>query len=319
MKRFLIHIIWRVAGEDPELLIKSRQTVQTRFIYSGLLVFFTFFYCLSTSYYTFNNLFNYKWLSLILAVSLSLIVLNLFRLNLITLTTNREAYTKEYFSSMFIRVSFIFFLSICIVKPFELMVFNKGIQKNFTQYIEEENKKAISGIESYYQERANAYSQEIVKYKTRTLHPDTNKINFYQGLISTLNASKAKYLSELILQQQTSSYFLARLRFLNNEYPIIWILSLAQAIFLIIPFIIKFSLSPSSIYLTEKGRRERNLIQNSYNNFLHLYSEIFKTKYGLTLDFHNKKYLDPPFNTKPIERSGNIFSQQDLIRTIYGE
>jgi hypothetical protein len=117
------HKFWKVAGEDYQIVSKAQKDIQNRFLISGMLIIFIFFICFISFFFSFNLIFNQTVFAVIISVFVTLMFYNIYKINLITLSPEKLAYSFPYIVSLFIRLVFLLLIGIVISKPLEAVLF----------------------------------------------------------------------------------------------------------------------------------------------------------------------------------------------------
>ena len=105
---------------------------------------------------------------------------------------------------------------------------------------------------------------------------------------------------------------------INKNIPWIWVSTIFLLIIFISPFLIKFSIKPTSKYVLEKKAIEKKIILDDYKRFKEVYSNIFFRDYKLPIHF-KESYLDPPFNTIPIVIAKKLGTNEDFLNSLTAE
>ena len=83
-----------------------------------------------------------------------------------------------------------------------------------------------------------------------------------------------------------------------------------------VPVYLIYSISDNSKYYQEKRAADHELVLKEYQDFKVAYSRIFKSSYGLDLQYH-EAFLDAPFNRVKMEEPPNG-NQDDFLTDLTG-
>ncbi|AFL79715.1 hypothetical protein Aeqsu_0190 [Aequorivita sublithincola DSM 14238] len=111
---------------------------------------------------------------------------------------------------------------------------------------------------------------------------------------------------------------LLSLKDINNKIPWIWVSSILLLLVFISPFLVKFSIKPSSKYVLEKRAIEKKIILDDYKRFKEIYKNIFYRDYKLPIEY-KENYLDPPFNNIPIVITKKLGNNEDFLNSLTTE
>lgn len=111
---------------------------------------------------------------------------------------------------------------------------------------------------------------------------------------------------------------LLSLRDINKNIPWIWVFTIFLLLIFISPFLLKFSIKPTSQYVLEKRTIEKKIILEDYQRFKDVYKSIFFRDYNLPIEF-KENYLDPPFNTIPIVIKKKLGTNEDFLNSLTSE
>lgn len=125
----LYNFLFKVVGEDPQLLNKCDDAdIKKRFLMSGIIVIVIFIISFISFFFAFQKIFSKDFLPLLISVFVSLMLYNIYKLNLITLSPSKLKYSFGYIFSLFIRLVFFLIIGLAIVKPVESVVYNGFVE-----------------------------------------------------------------------------------------------------------------------------------------------------------------------------------------------
>jgi len=143
----LYNFLFKVVGEDPQLLNKCEPEIRKKFFWSCSILIGIFLCSLIGFYKSFDLIFNYvndydvrvervsKIFVLGVSVFISFMLYNIYKLNLITLSPNKLQYSFGYIISLSFRLLFFIIIGVAISKPLELVVFNPELTSGAKDFI----------------------------------------------------------------------------------------------------------------------------------------------------------------------------------------
>ena len=311
-----------ISGEDLRVIARCNIGVKVKVSGISLSLILVFLLSFYSSFIAFDELFRFPLLGLIIPLFFSAMITNIYLL--ILQTFNRSYYpTKNSFSNkkfpilfpLGIKVLFICLISLIISKPLETDLFQKVLDQELIVFKKETIKKYKSSTEKYFNEEIENLSFIIEKQKINYKNPETSQIDKYEQLIVQKKLEKRGSISAMIQLVNGCNFFFQRLIFLHTKIPYSWLVTLGIITIFFIPIWLKQSLHKNSTYKEESKNREQSLIVGEYQTFKKVYTEIFKNKFGVTLEY-SESYQDPPFNTLRKVDSTVYHSTEDLIRDL---
>ena len=124
-----------------------------------------------------------------------------------------------------------------------------------------------------------------------------------------------------IIRYDGAGGYISHLIAMNKEYPAIWLITVLIVGLFITPIYLRKRLNKSREYYSIKKKKDREMVRDNYNEFVVIRDGFYKKMcFDPTVDVvdsgqklksfrigkktrefipHVKKYIDPPFNTKP--------------------
>ncbi|HEX5169644.1 MAG TPA: DUF4407 domain-containing protein [Cyclobacteriaceae bacterium] len=158
LKRFF----WLCSGAHDELL-KKCPTEASKYVGIGATVFFTGIFAALACAYALFTVFDNAWISLALGVVWGLMIFNLDRY--IVSSMRKEGNTKKELTTALPRIILAILISIVIVKPLEMKIFDKEIQGELTIMEQQTRTAQESEIRLRYQEEQARLNNEIAALK----------------------------------------------------------------------------------------------------------------------------------------------------------
>ncbi|ARV08187.1 hypothetical protein BTO05_00470 [Winogradskyella sp. PC-19] len=317
----LYHFFWKVSGEEAQVLNNTNAKLKSRFLCSGIIICVLFLLSVISYHYTFNKLFKIPVFSWIIGLVFTMVIINIYRLNIITLSSQKLKYSFGYFVSLGIRLVFIMLIGLTVIKPLELIifdtVFSKGIEDAKQQKIEKALNKTATYFETEITNTEKALKDFRVKIETQRLVNYQTKEKSLTDKIEFLKADKTQQIKETEQLLNASPYFIKGLIFVNSKHPQMWLITLILVSLFLTPFVLKFSVTPSGIYNRKRLNIQNKIIEDEYSFFKKHYPLIFKKSIGRAIEVI-EHYKNPPFNTVKIEDNRNIGKETDFIKHLYG-
>lgn len=316
-----IRFLWKIIGEDEQILSFCEKNTKNGFILSGFLFFFFFLLSIFSFHYVFNGIFEIPILSWPIAVVWSLILFNIYRLNLSTLSTDKPTYNLGYYISLVLRVLFMILIGITFIKPLEVKIFEDFLTPALNELRTEEITSNQTKITAYFNKEINAVKEELknlnLQIQENRITLGRNQVLLLENKRDTLIYEKESILSETENLFQTSNFFFNGILIFNKKYPLVWLISVLLLILFLLPLLLKFVIGQNSTYSKQRFQLQRSMILKDYDNFKLKYPQSFKD-IPIERIVWVEKYEDPPFNTKRIIIQENFGKQKDFINQIYG-
>ncbi|WP_111682821.1 DUF4407 domain-containing protein [Winogradskyella tangerina] len=321
IRRSIYVFFWRVSGEDPQIVNKARYRLKVRFFTSGITVFLLFWISLYSYHYSFNKLFNLPTLSWLISIAFTMMIINIYRLNIITLNANKLKYSLGYFSSLGIRIFFIILISLTVIKPLELILLNEQVTTEIASIKAEKINSTLKSSELYFNNEIKYLEDELAELQQniedQRLSGETGEVDYLTQKIEDLKKNKSTELKEIEILLNESPYFIESLILVNSEYPQIWMLTLILMFVFLSPFILKFTTSPSGYYSKKRFVLQEKIIRDEYEQFKKYYKACFESSLGIPIEIE-ERFEDPPFNTIRKKDTRTIGQETDFINHLYG-
>jgi len=117
-------VLWKLVGEDFQILMSADKNIRNRFLYSGVIMLLICLISLIGFTQLLFLMFNHFPIIVVISLFLTWLFFNIYKLCLITLSVRAKIYNIGYVFSLLIRVVFISFMAIIISKGFEYFLFN---------------------------------------------------------------------------------------------------------------------------------------------------------------------------------------------------
>lgn len=313
--------LWKVIGEDEQILGNCDKKTQFVFALSGFL-FSLFFVVGMVSYrYLFNGIFKIPAISWPLALVWALIIFNIYRLNLSTLSAKKPAYSFGYLISLATRILFMVLMGITLIKPLEAFIFNKTVSNGLINVANERIKIDQGKSKAYFDAEIRNVENELTKLKQqldegRILTEGTD-FNFLNEKKLMLLKERDKTLAEAQALFTPSNLFFIGLLVFNKENPWIWLLTISFQVAFLLPLFLKFSISPSGTYVKDSIDIQNRIILDEYVNFKDLYPKAFVGFDGVQIKWE-ENYEDSPFNMERKQDKILLGNEVEFLNQIHG-
>jgi hypothetical protein len=312
---------WKLIGEDEQILRFCSQKTKGHFVLSGFIFFLFFLLSIFSFHYVFNEIFDIPILSWPIATVWSLIIFNIYRLNLSTLSADKPRYSFGYFMSLVIRLLFMILIGMTFIKPLEVKVFEVLLAPELNKFRTVKIKANQAQITTYFDKEINSVTEEL-KYLKKQIQEDRVTISKNQTQLLEIKKNSLIQEKETILSETknvflTSNFFFNGIVIFNKKYPLVWLLSLTLLFLFLLPLVLKFAMAPNSAYAKQRFQLQYWMIKEDYDQFKIRYPRNFK---GLTsgLITWEEKYEDPPFNTNRKVVKYKYGDEKDFLNHIYG-
>lgn len=317
----LYYFFWKVSGEDPQTLKYSQKQIKVRFLCSGILVFILFWLSVISYHHAFNKLFKIPVMSWVIGLVFTMMIINIYRLNIITLTAKKLKYSLGYFVSLSIRVLFIILISLTVIKPLETIILDKVVSSEVQEYKAIEIEKSLNKTALYYDKEIKNTRKELEelqeKIRENRIVDSEAKEDYLLKKLDFLNNDKTLQIKETKRLLNESPYFIRSMILINEKHSQIWFLSFLLIILFLTPFILKFTTSPSGFYNRKRLIIQEKIIEEEYQLFKNFYQEAFNISIAEALEVI-ENHEDPPFNTIKIKDERIIGLETDFIKHLYG-
>lgn len=318
----IYNFFWKVSGEDSQILKDTKRPIQNRFLISGIFVFILFWLSVFSYHHSFNKLFHLPFISWGIAIVFTMMIINIYRLNIITLAPNKLKYSFGYSASLIVRVLFILLISLTVIKPLETIILSNVFEKEVNQNKEKEINNSISKTNLYYNREINNIEKDLLtlkkEIKEKRIIDDQTKVQYLIDKLEFLRTDKKNQIEEVKSLLNESSYFIKGMIIINQNHSIIWLLTFLLIMFFLTPFILKFTTSPSGFYSRKSIILQKKIIEEEYHFFKSIYPTLFKKSID-KLIYIEERYEDPPFNTIRKKDERKIGKESDFINHLYGQ
>jgi len=302
IKYFLTYI----CGFDPIILQKEEIADLTfkRFAYSFL---FVILLTLFASYVVFSNTIESITLSILLSFFFTLIIINLYRLIIVTSSPNNIRIQKENFKDLIghyiVKLVLLVMIFFIISKPTETIIFNEDIEyilddyrstqiNNYRLSLSKNSEKVIEGLWEDYNRKFNYRLENDLSNENDSL-TRTNLEN--QIKLIEINDSEKVDLFETKIYR--SKLFFQQITILNKDIPKRFITSLLFLILVFYPIYLIMYDNNFRKYFEEELLSNNHIIKTNWRKYSKQQEDIFYKKTGKKLIRQNL-YQDPPFNRK---------------------
>ncbi|MHA7831842.1 MAG: DUF4407 domain-containing protein [Flagellimonas sp.] len=322
MKSIRIYrFLWKVVGEDHQLLIACDKRTRNIFAISGLLFLIFLVIGVLAYRFVFNGIFKIPTISWVLALIWTAIIFNIYKLNLSTFSADRPNYNGGYIMSLFVRLIFMALIGVTLIKPLEAWVFNDFMNAGLARVSSEKMARSMDVSDRYFSAEIGIVEQELSSLEEQVA---AGRISIQEEAFATLEAKKKQLAMEQsvmrketdLLFQPSELFFLGLLE-LNGNHPWLWLLSLFLLTLFLLPLLLKFSISPQSTYTRDKLSVQKRMILEEYNRFRKLYPELFH-RVGHTEIIWEENYTDAPFNKKRQRKDYHLGEENEYLKQIHG-
>ncbi|WP_282050230.1 DUF4407 domain-containing protein [Maribacter aquivivus] len=317
----IYHPFWKLAGEDKIILRDSEKHLQIRFALSGFLIVLLFITAVISYHHTFSQIFNIPNVSWVWSLLFSLMIFNIYKLSLITISANPNRKGVGYITSFLIRISILLLLGLTIIKPIETLLLKRTLNIELAHLKVDEIKKATIQTAAYFDDEIASNNQELIRQKQ--LLAD-GRIKNNSNRVELLEAKKAKLLLDkkiLIVDTENridaSPHYVRGLILLNYKFPWVWIISIGFLILFLTPLFLKYFISRSSSYDIVRSELNRDIILDEYDNFKKQFPLLFQNSIGKRIELE-ERFEDPPFNQIPRTITRNTGTELDFMNYLNG-
>ena len=271
------NIMWRVAGVDSNIISSATKKWQGKYRRSAIGMLVIALMCMVSGAYTFWIIFGNVFMMIPFSAFWALIIMNLYRLVLITVGNPHIPHSPAYrfpFGSFMFRTFFLFVLGIFIIKPIEMLILQPAIAPHL-----EAHKNAV----------ITAHNEQVQKFESAHI-----KAVFQSGNIVALVTE--------------GGYLMARMRIMHAEFPWVWGLTALFSWIFIWPFWSRVNWRNRSEYETRRGEIEKAVVVAEYERFKEHYTRRMLELTGRD-DIWEENFHDMPFCNEPI-----VLEEQDYMR-----
>ena len=298
INKFLVNI----CGFDPIILKKDDIADLTfrRFAFGFFLVILLSF--ISTLIVFINTVENII-ASILLATFFTLIIINLYRLIIVTSSPNNLKIQKENFQDLIghyiVKSILLFMVFIIISEPLETFIFKKNISYHLDEYKEILVDNFKYKLETISNEQIDKLQYD---YESKTEYNLINNIetdplskqNLDDKIISILEENES-LVYNLELKIEDSNFFFQQIKIVNSLIPQSYLLSILIFIIVLFPvYLIMYDENFRKYFVVEENSNNF-IIKNNWKKYSKEQEELFLKRTGKKLVRQNL-YQDPPFN-----------------------
>ena len=298
INKFLVNI----CGFDPIILKKDDIADLTfRRFASGffLVIILSFISTLIVFISTVENIIA----SVLLATFFTLIIINLYRLIIVTSSPNNLKIQKENFQDLIghyiIKSILLFLIFIIISEPIETLVFKKNVNYHLDEYKEilvDNFKYKLESVSDYEIEKLVYDNQSLIEFNQRNnIEVDSfNQKNLDDKIISILEKNESEVL-EIEAKIDSSNFFFQQIKIVNSMVPQSHLFSIIIFIIVLFPvYLIMYDENFRKYFVVEENSNNF-IIKNNWKKYSKEQEELFLKRTGKKLVRQNL-YQDPPFN-----------------------
>jgi hypothetical protein len=298
IKQFLI----LVCGFDPEILKQDHIADLTfkRFAYGFMLVIvLSFFSTFIVFIYTIENLLG----SITLAAFFSLLIVNLYRLIIVTSSPNNLKLKKENFRDMIghyiVKVILLLMIFFIISEPLETFVFKNNISGHINDYKEEliYNFKDQLETSSNLEIEKLRYNNELdIKFKEENdLNIDSLSQNLLSEKIFLILQKDQKQIFDLEENITNSNFFFKQISIVNSKVPQSYLFSILILLIVLYPvYLIMYDENFNNYFVIEE-QSNNYIIKNNWSKYSVEQEKLFFETTSKKI-LRQNLYQDPPFN-----------------------
>ena len=298
INKFLVNI----CGFDPIILKKDDIADLTfrRFASGFFLVIILSF--LSTVIVFINTVEN-TIASILLAIFFTLIIINLYRLIIVTSSPNNLKIQKENFQDLIghyiVKSILLFMIFIIISEPLETFIFKKNVNYHLDEYKEilvDNFKYKLESVSDYEIEKLMYDNQSLIEFNLRNnIEVDSfNQKKLDEKIISILEKNESEVL-EIETKIDSSNFFFQQIKIVNSMVPQSHLLSILIFIIVLFPvYLIMYDENFRKYFIVEENSNNF-IIKNNWKKYSKEQEELFLKRTGKKLVRQNL-YQDPPFN-----------------------
>jgi len=298
IKKFLVNI----CGFDPIILKKDDIADLTfRRFASGffLVIILSFISTLIVFISTVENIIA----SILLATFFTLIIINLYRLIIVTSSPNNLKIQKENFQDLIghyiVKSILLFMIFIIISEPLETFIFKKNVNYHLDEYKEilvDNFKNKLESISDYEIEKLIYDNQSLIDFNKRNnIEVDSfNQKKLDEKIISILEKNESEVL-EIETKIDSSNFFFQQIKIVNSMVPQSYLLSILIFMVVLFPvYLIMYDENFRKYFVVEENSNNF-IITNNWKKYSKEQEELFLKRTGKKLVRQNL-YQDPPFN-----------------------
>lgn len=257
-------------------------------------------------------------IAVLISTFITLLLLNTYRLIYSIISDYEFNYTrieliKDICSKGFLLIVLTIFISSCFTTILYSKKINQFLEIEKQKLVDEYTNSLSSIYDTQIDEKLNAFNSfKELNIQLGEKNNPIDSIDVYKQ-IESIELTKQTKLSAMTFSISKSNFFVTKLKIASTKIPEYWLLLIIQIIISIFP-IYFFKTNTFFIdYLKEEDKINNKLILEEYNLFKRKYIEQFSLSINENLNFE-EKYIDPPFNTKPIVSSTKRLTKGSLLK-----
>ena len=298
IKQFLIYI----CGFDPIILEKDTIANLTfiKFAFGFMLVIVLSFF---STFIVFINTIENLLASIILAAFFSLLIVNLYRLIIVTSSPNNLKLNKNNFRDMIghyiVKAVLLLMIFLIISEPVETFIFKDSVNSYLEDYKGEliynfENQLKLSSEKAI--EKLTYDNENQIKFREiNNLEIDSVVQKLFEDKINLILQNDQDRIFNFEEKIINSNFFFKQISIVNSKVPASYLLSILILLIVLYPvYLIMYDENFKSYFELEE-ESNNYIIQNNWNKYSVKQEELFFETTGKKLIRQNL-YLDPPFN-----------------------
>ena len=298
IKQFLIYI----CGFDPVILEKDTIANLTfiKFAFGFMLVIVLSFF---STFIVFINTIENLLASIILAAFFSLLIVNLYRLIIVTSSPNNLKLNKNNFRDMIghyiVKAVLLLMIFLIISEPVETFIFKDSVNSYVEDYKGEliynfENQLKLSSEKAI--EKLTYDNENQIKFREiNNLEIDSEVQKLFEDKINLILQNDQDRIFDFEEKIINSNFFFKQISIVNSKVPASYLLSILILLIVLYPvYLIMYDENFKSYFELEE-ESNNYIIQNNWNKYSVKQEELFFETTGKKLIRQNL-YLDPPFN-----------------------
>lgn len=298
IKQFLIYI----CGFDPIILEKDTIANLTfiKFAFGFMLVIVLSFF---STFIVFINTIENLLASIILAAFFSLLIVNLYRLIIVTSSPNNLKLNKNNFRDMIghyiVKAVLLLMIFLIISEPVETFIFKDSVNSYVEDYKGEliynfENQLKLSSEKAI--EKLTYDNENQIKFREiNNLEIDSEVQKLFEDKIYLILQNDQDRIFDFEEKIINSNFFFKQISIVNSKVPASYLLSILILLIVLYPvYLIMYDENFKSYFELEE-ESNNYIIQNNWNKYSVKQEELFFETTGKKLIRQNL-YLDPPFN-----------------------
>lgn len=304
-------------GIDYAILQKTDNDNISKFYLSGFLVVLIMIISFLSVFYAFELMFSMWHAELLLSSFFSLMFFNIYIF--LIQTFSKEVFPTTYKIKFFnlsnlSRIGFVLLIGFLIAQPVKIFFVRHQLDNDIVNYKEHLYNNFCKTNTDLYKADINKLTNERLHYTSLGAGETSNEqVNKIETQLSNIQNLIDKANTNAYTKIHQSNFFIKRIEFAGKYSMANFILFVILAIFCA-PIALIYSISGNSRYYTLKKHSDKNLVKEDYERFKQYYSELFRSKHKIDVEFY-EPFANPPFNTirKPVPE---YRSQDDFFNNL---